>query len=220
MTPQNPNSEAGELRGGRGICRYCGDYHNNVALHESNFCSLRPDAKNWASDKVMSEPDKTAGELPKEWEDFTHNTETREKPKTIEEAKAVLEAIPSSFEMAMDYIKKQELDILKLEQENASLKSKLMEAELQRENAALLLRESMRKLDKYDGVLFNTNLSPEDAHENWKIIESQFEVIVELKRKLEIAKECMKFYDKFFPSSDGKVARKMLQELSANMGEK
>lgn len=42
---------------------------------------------------------------------------------------------------------------------------------------------------------------------------------VEMTRKLEIAKDCMKFYVQFFPNSDGKVAREMLQKLSEKVEE-
>ena len=28
--------------GGRGTCEYCGEMHNNVALHSAHYCSMNP----------------------------------------------------------------------------------------------------------------------------------------------------------------------------------
>jgi len=32
----------GNVMGGRGVCRHCGEAVNNVAYHESNACKRRP----------------------------------------------------------------------------------------------------------------------------------------------------------------------------------
>ena len=38
----------GNVMGGRGVCRYCGEVVNNVAYHESNACNRRPNDKDEA----------------------------------------------------------------------------------------------------------------------------------------------------------------------------
>ena len=41
----NPRDILGPVAGGRGICQYCGEAHNNVSYHEACECLKKPEAK-------------------------------------------------------------------------------------------------------------------------------------------------------------------------------
>lgn len=54
------------------------------------------------------------------------------------------------------------------------------------------VRSLEERLKKYDGILFNLNLSPSDALENWQIIEEQFGKIKDLEERLKANNEAFK----------------------------
>lgn len=44
-----------EKKGGGGICKYCGDYHGNVAMHW-NFCDKNPEARHIKEELDQAKP--------------------------------------------------------------------------------------------------------------------------------------------------------------------
>lgn len=73
-----------DAKGGRGQCKYCGEFHNNVALHEALECekAIRPwvklddgtwvqGAPQWLKDrmeKLRQQPPPTIEEVREQWE--------------------------------------------------------------------------------------------------------------------------------------------------------